>query len=360
MCKSGAVVKMKNPIQCLFVTSALVLSAVLPTAQADAAVSERIYFVQQDGRHAMAYTTSRTDYKDYSIWFSEKEGYEPEDYLKNFLYVFPESGEWESGENPGYMALKLPQGNFATLEWVDLEAEDRLQVGSDGVYYYSNWDNVTKTPEGHYGLWNSPGNFEQIACSWVFPDNLEPVLYSANHPGKWVQRHNTLTYYGNDVNNLTFDIQYRPTTNVAYADLKALEGEGVEVEQQPTGIKMTLAETLLFPSGVASISPKGKAVLDRLAATLKEQASLNIVIAGHTDNQKIGASLAKKYPTNWELSSARSINILHYLVGKKVAESRFESRAFSFMRPIDSNDSKAGRTKNRRIEIMLTEQVNDF
>lgn len=346
---------MKKQIQCCLAITILVLSAVLPSAQADTAVLERIYFVQQDGRHAMAYTTSRTDYSDYSIWFSEKDGYEPEDYLENFLYFFPDSREWESGVKPGYMLLKLPQGNFASLEWIDLEDKDRLQIDSDGVYYYRNWDSVTKTPDGHYGLWNSPGNFEQIAWSWVFPENLEPVSHIANHPGKWIQRHNTITYYGSDVNDLTFDIQYRPTSGSAYQDLKALEGEGVQVEQLPTGVKMTLEETLLFPPGIASISTRGKAVLDRLAESLKQKASLNVVIAGHTDNQKIGPSLAVKYPTNWELSAARSINIIHYLVDQGVAESRFESRAFSFMQPVDSNDSETGRLKNRRIEIMLAE-----
>ena len=337
------------------ITAIFVLSTLYQPAQAADAVSERIYFVQQDGRSAMVYTTSRTDYSDYSIWFNKQDGYKPEDYLTNFLYLFPESGEWSDAEDPKHMVLKLPKGNFASLEWADLEQQGRLQIDSDGVYSYRNWDGQTRTPEGHYGLWNSPGNFKQIALSWVLPENLEPVSYTADPPGKWVRRHNTITYYGNDVNNLSFDIKYRPTSGGAYQQFKDLEGEGVEVEQQPTGVKMTLAETLLFPSGVATISPEGKAVLDRLADNLNEQASLDIVVAGHTDNQAIGPVLAREYPTNWELSSARSLNIVHYLVDQGVAEPRFESRAFSFMQPIDSNDTEEGRARNRRIEIILTE-----
>jgi chemotaxis protein MotB len=346
---------MKKQIQCCLATSILILSAECSSAQADNAVAERIYFVQQDGRSAMVYTTSRTDYADYSVWFSKKDGYEPEDYLENFLYLFPDSGEWASDAIPGHMVLKLPQGNFASLEWTDLEAQGRLRIDSDGVYTYRNWDNQTRTSDGHYGLWNSPGDFEKIALSWVFPENLEPVSYTANPPGKWVRRHNTITYYGNDVNDLTFDIEYRPTSGSTYQDFKDLEGEGVQVEQQPTGVKMTLAETLLFPSGIASISAEGKAVLDRLADSLKQQTSLNIVVAGHTDNQAIGPVLAREYPTNWELSSARSIHIIHYLVDQGLAEPRFESRAFSFMRPVDSNETETGRARNRRIEIILTE-----
>jgi chemotaxis protein MotB len=345
---------MKKRIQYCLAVTLPALSTVCTSAQADDAVSERIYFVQQDGRHAMVYTTSRTDYADYSIWFSKKDGYMPEDYLKNFLYLFPKSGKWSSDAKPGYTVLKLPQGNFASLEWNDLEAKGRLQIDSDGVYHYRNWDGETRTPDGHYGLWNSPGDFEQVAYSWVFPENLEPVSYESNHTGEWVQRHNSITYYGNDVNDLTFNIQYRPASGEAYQDLKGLEGEGVKVEQQSTGVKLTLAETLLFPTGIASISDAGKVMLGNLAERLKQRPSLHVVIAGHTDNRPIGPGLARKYPTNWELSSARSINIIHYLVNQGVAEDRFESQAFSFVRPIDTNDTDAGRAKNRRIEVMLT------
>ena len=346
---------MKKLSQYCLAVAIPVLSVAMSSVRADDAVSERIYFVQQDGRHAMVYTTSRTDYADYSLWFSEKEGYQPEDYLENFLYLFPKSGDWSNDSKPGYRVLKLPQGNFASLEWTDLEDKGRLQIDSDGVYHYRNWDGETRTPDGHYGLWNSPGEFEQIAYSWVFPENLEPLAYAANQVGEWVKRNNTITYYGNKVNDLAFNIQYRPSSGDAYQNLKGLEGEGVEVEQEPTGVRVTLAETLLFPSGVASISSAGRAVLDKFAGNLKQQPSLQAVIAGHTDNRPIGPGLAGKYPSNWELSAARSINIIHYLVNQGVAEERFESRAFSFMQPVAANDSAAGRAKNRRIEIFLTE-----
>jgi chemotaxis protein MotB len=346
---------MKKSIQYCLAATLILLPAVTSPLMAADAISERIYYIQQDGRHAMVYTTSRTDYSDYNLWFEAREDYTPEDYLKDFLYLFPKDGEWTDDPKPGYTVLKLPLGNFASLAWANLEDNNRLRVDDDGIYYYQNWDGQTRTPDGHYGLWNSPDAFEQIAYSWVFPENLEPVTYEANHEGEWVVRHNTITYYGEDVNDLTFNIQYRPTTGGAYEDLKKLEGEGVEVEQGPTGIKVTLAETLLFPTGIATISSEGKAVLDRLAENLKQRTSLNIIIAGHTDNVPIGPVLAKKFPTNWELASARSINIIHHLVNQGVAEPRFESQSFSFMRPIESNDTAEGRAKNRRIEVLLSE-----
>ena len=346
---------MKRLFRCCMAVAVLLLPGIFSSAQAENAISERIYFVQQDGRHALVYTTSRTDYKDYNIWFEDKEGYKPEDYLENFLYLFPNNGQWSSDPKPGYQILKLPNGNFASLEWADLEEDGRLKVDGNGVYYYQNWDGKYKTPDGHYGLWNSPGNFEQIAYSWVFPENLEPVSNLSNQTGEWVTRHNTVTYYGTDVNDLTFNIQYRPVTGGTYEAFKDMEGDGIDVEQQATGVKVTLAETLLFPTGVAEISSGGKAVIDQLASRLKERSSLHVVVAGHTDNVPISAGLAVKYPTNWELSSARSINIIHHLVKQGVAQERFESQAFSYMRPIASNATAEGRAKNRRIEVFLTE-----
>ncbi|MGD8908386.1 MAG: flagellar motor protein MotB [Chromatiales bacterium] len=333
----------------------------LASEETAGANSERIYFIQEDGRHAMVYTTSRSDFSTYSLWFGKQKDYTPEKYLEDFHYIYPNSRDWKSREHNEHMVLKLPQGDFASLKWVNLEDKGRLQVDEDGVYYYRSWnlDREAKSPEGHFGIWNSPGDFKKIACSWVFPKNLQPVNYLANRKGEWRQRHNTLTYYGRNVNDLFFAIEYRPTSRDAYKELKGLEGDGVEVEQQPTGVKMTVAETLLFPSGVATISNVGAVLLQRLAKSLKQQPSLNIVVAGHTDNVPIGVELEKRFPTNWELSSKRAINIIHYLVAQGVDETRFEAHAFSFMQPRASNEDEVGRAKNRRIEIMLTEAGQD-
>ena len=342
-----------------FLSAILLMSSSLSASPeaTDDAISERIYFIQEDGLHALVYTTSRSDFSTYSLWFAKQKGYTAENYLEDFHYLYPNSDNWIAEEDDKYMALKLPQGDFASLKWVDLKEKERLQVDKDGIYYFRNWNEAmeNKTSEGHYGIWNSPGAFKQIACSWVFPKNLEPVTYLANHKGVWKQRHNTLTYYGQHVNDLFFAIEYRPVSGDAYKELKGLEGEGVEVEQQPTGVKMTLAETLLFPSGVARISDTGAALLNRLAGSLKQQATLKVVVAGHTDNVPIGAKLEERFQSNWELSSKRAINIIHYLVAQGINETRFEAQAFSFMQPLASNESEAGRSKNRRIEIMLSD-----
>ena len=334
---------------------ALCLLTYASFAEASGVISGQIYFLEEDGRHALIYTTSRTDYSNYSMWFQNRKGYETEDYIKNFLYIYPDEYTWDTASKNGYTLLKMPGRSFASMERVELEAG--LQVTEDGVYNFSNCRDKVKTPDGHYGLWNSPDNFEKIAYSWVFPANLEPVEYKANREGKWVHRHNTVTYYGSNVNDLEFEIAYRPSTHETYDALKeklATESE-IEVEQAPTGVKITVAATVLYPSGIAILSGRGKSVLCKVAETLKDRKNVNIIVEGHTDNVPISPKLASTFATNWELASARSINIVHFLVEKGIEESCFESRAFSCQRPIASNETEEGRAKNRRIELLIEE-----
>ena len=324
-------------------------------AEASGVISEQIFFLEEDGRHALVYTTSRSDYSKYNMWFRNREGYKTEDYIKDFLYIYPDEHTWDTASKNGYTLLKLPEKSFASLKRVDLEAG--LQVTEDGVYNFNNHRDKAKTPDGHYGLWNSPGNFKKIAYSWVFPINLEPSEYKANRRGQWIRRHNTITYYGSNVNDLEFQITYRPSSHAIYEALrkKLADEKLVELTQEPTGVKITVAATLLYPSGIAVLSVKGKSILCKVATTLKERKNVNIVVEGHTDNVPISPKLVSTFATNWELASARSINIVHFFVDKGVEESRFESRAFSFQRPIASNETKEGKAKNRRIELLLEE-----
>lgn len=346
---------MMRPAKTLLVAG---LALFLPFPVLAEVISEHIYFVEEDGLHALSYTTNRTDYDSYSVWFRNKEGYEPEDYLKEFLYIYPNDLRWDTTSQPGFSLLKLPSKDFATMERVDLQDGGAVQVSSNGVYSFNNWRSQEKTPDGHYGLWNKPDSFQKLAYSWVFPDNLEPVSYEANRQGSWVVRHNTLTFYGTRVNNLVFDISYRPRSHDAYRELKdKLAGEGqVEVEQSPMGVRIKVEATLLYPSGVAKLSEKGQEVLRKVASTLKDRPTLDVIVEGHTDNVPIGPGIIDKFPTNWELSSVRSINVIHFLAGEGVAESRFESRAFSSQRPVASNETEEGRQQNRRIELLIAER----
>ncbi len=339
----------------LLIVSCLLASASF--AEASGVVSEQVNFLAEDGRNALIYTTSRSDYSNYNLWFRDKEGYDTEDYIKDFLYIYPYEFTWDTVSRNGYTLLKLPERSFASLEQVEFEEGVTLQVSEDGVYTYDNWGDKVKTPDGHYGLWNSPDNFQNIAYSWVFPANLEPVEYRANREGEWVRRHNTITYYGSNVNDLVFEIKYRPSSHETYEALKKklADESQVEIAQEPTGVKLTVAATVLYPSGVAVLSDTGKSILSKVAETLKDRRNLNIIVEGHTDDVPISRRLASTFATNWELASARSINVVHFLAEEGIEESRFESAAFSFHRPVASNDTEKGKAQNRRIEMLIVE-----
>lgn len=79
-----------------------------------------------------------------------------------------------------------------------------------------------------------------------------------------------------------------------------------------------------------------------------------IRIEGHTDNVPIGVKLREKFPTNWELSTARATNVVRFFIERGgVNRERLEAVGFADTRPVASNDTEDGRTDNRRIEILL-------
>ncbi|WP_419176073.1 OmpA/MotB family protein [Desulfosediminicola sp.] len=319
-------------------------------------VSEQLFFLEPDGRHALVYTTSRTDYANYNMWLPNKAGVSKEEYISNFLYIHPKEYTWDTNSRKGYNVLKFPGRSFAGLERVDLDSN--LQISEDGIFHFNNWPKRMKTPTGHYGLWNSPDNFEKVAYTWVFPENFEPVRYMANHAGEWVRNHNTITYYGSDVNDIVFDIMYQPSSHATYEALKeGLSGEDVEISQGPEGVNISVAATVLYPSGIADLSDQGKTILNKVAGTLKDRDDMKIIVGGHTDNVPIGPELVSKFPTNWELASIRSVNVIHFLAEKGIREAQLESRSFSFYQPVDSNESEKGRSQNRRIELLIVENI---
>jgi chemotaxis protein MotB len=338
----------------IIITLCLLATASFAEA-APGVISEQIYFLEEDGRNALVYTTNRSDYSNYNMWFKNREGFEGKDYVKDFLYIYPKVFTWNSHSKEGFTLLRFPGRSFAGLERIELEPA--LQVTEDGIFHFNNWRGKTKTPNGHYGVWNSPDNFEKIAFTWVFPATLEPVEYMANRAGEWVLRHNTITYYGANVNDLVFDITYRPASHKTYESLKEkLADEEAEISQEPTGVKVSVAATVLYPSGVAELSDNGKSLLRKVAETLRDQKDLNIIVEGHTDNNPISDELATKFPTNWELGSARSINVVHFLADEGIDEYQLESRSFSYYRPIASNDTEEGREQNRRIVLIIEER----
>lgn len=149
-----------------------------------------------------------------------------------------------------------------------------------------------------------------------------------------------------------------------YQDLqKKLEKEIQEGKIQITEMKnrltMTMVDKILFPSGSADVSRDGKLVLDKVISIIKDVADKRIQVEGHTDNVRIFSSIKSKYPTNWELSTARATQVVRYLQEEGgIDPKRLSATGYSEYQPVAPNDSDEGKAKNRRIEIVLLPLLN--
>jgi chemotaxis protein MotB len=133
-----------------------------------------------------------------------------------------------------------------------------------------------------------------------------------------------------------------------------------EIEQGQIAItelkgKLTVdvVDKILFDSGQSEIKPEGLAVLKRVVDILIAVTDKTIRVEGHTDNVPIKGALAKRYPTNWELSAARAITVTRYLEKEGLDPVLLSAAAFGEYLPVADNDTAEGRAKNRRIAIIL-------
>jgi len=119
-------------------------------------------------------------------------------------------------------------------------------------------------------------------------------------------------------------------------------------------VAITLGSGNLFQTGEASLTRDGGIVLAKIGNILTNYSDWHIDVEGHTDSYAIGKSLRKRYPTNWELSSARASSAVRHLknVGGVDAES-LSVRGFAETRPIADNSNAKGREQNRRVDIIL-------
>lgn len=112
---------------------------------------------------------------------------------------------------------------------------------------------------------------------------------------------------------------------------------------------INLPQDILFDSGSAKLSPQGSETLQEVARVLA-QIDREFQVEGHTDNVPIHSS---RFPSNWELSSARAMAVVHLLVGNKVHPDKLSGAGYGEHQPTASNESKEGRKLNRRIEIVM-------
>jgi len=128
----------------------------------------------------------------------------------------------------------------------------------------------------------------------------------------------------------------------------------VQVERVLDQLRVDMVDEVLFDSGEATLKPAGIAVLRKIGGVLAKAENRRIEVQGHTDNVPIVGALAKRFPTNWELSAARATNVVRFLQDEaKIDPQRLTASGCSEYRPKEPNDTEEGRRANRRIEILL-------
>ena len=127
----------------------------------------------------------------------------------------------------------------------------------------------------------------------------------------------------------------------------------VTISELKGKLTVNMEAAILFDSGKADIKNDGLGILQKMVDTLKGVKDKAIRIEGHTDNVQIIGALTRVFPTNWELSAARAINVAKYLQQQGLDPAILSAAAFAEYKPVADNGTKEGRAKNRRIEITL-------
>jgi chemotaxis protein MotB len=119
-------------------------------------------------------------------------------------------------------------------------------------------------------------------------------------------------------------------------------------------LAVELADRVLFPPGEAELSDRGKEIIERACPSFLALEGRIVEVGGHTDDQPIRGEKRERDPTNWELSTSRATHVVRFMEETcKIPGKRLVAAGFSQFRPVASNRRPAGRSKNRRIEIVL-------
>lgn len=141
--------------------------------------------------------------------------------------------------------------------------------------------------------------------------------------------------------------------------LLGFENNGLTIEQKNGKVYVSLDESLLFASGKYHIEKKGKEALNNLGAVLEKNPDVNVLVEGHTDNVPYNGSGILK--DNWDLSVKRATSVVKIILDKnKIDAMRLTAAGRADYVPIATNDTKEGRAKNRRTEIILTPKLDEL
>lgn len=136
-----------------------------------------------------------------------------------------------------------------------------------------------------------------------------------------------------------------------------IEGGQLRVRVVRNRMVVELPEGVLFDSARAKLKSQGEAALSQVAPILRDIEERHFQIAGHTDNVPIRTV---RFPSNWELSTARAVAVTRFLIEQGMPAERLSAAGYADTQPVADNDTREGRAKNRRIEIVLVPALDEL
>lgn len=138
---------------------------------------------------------------------------------------------------------------------------------------------------------------------------------------------------------------------------KMIDAGKLDITVRRGQIVLALGTDILFDTGKTEIKDDGKAALAEVAEALKSVSGRRFQVSGHTDTLPIKT---KEFPSNWELSTARAVAVVKLLVEKGVKPDAVSAAGYAEFDPASSNATDKGRTKNRRIEIVVVPNIEEL
>lgn len=121
-------------------------------------------------------------------------------------------------------------------------------------------------------------------------------------------------------------------------------------------MELRMSNDVLFDSGQSHLKPSGKRAIAQIAQALRSLPDRRFQVEGHTDDQPIRLS---PYKTNWELSTARALEVVSFLVSRDVSPRALSAAGYGEFDPLESNESREGRAHNRRTDIVLQPNIDE-
>jgi chemotaxis protein MotB len=145
--------------------------------------------------------------------------------------------------------------------------------------------------------------------------------------------------------------------NIAQRLRRMVDGGELKIVLRSGRMVLVLPSDILFDSGKVEVGRKGRRALSQVGAVLGNAPGRRFQVSGHTDTDPIRAS---GFASNWELSSARALQVVHVLIGSGMRPAALSAAGYAEFDPIAANDTPANKARNRRIEIALQPNIDEL